>query len=180
MDAGHVAAREGKQVNRSRPRSGRGSLLGGGRYAALPALLLVVVLAACGTGNVTTSTGAIVPAATVESQDNVADVLHLIRGAHASYVATVWEPGKAALDPATRAKRYQLLTDLANGLDASQAALISWKLGSTGATPASVLRPILASAPAFLDLAVQAGLLTQAQANIVEGVLATIPTGGAA
>ena len=77
--------------------------------------------------------------------------------------------------PATRASRFRLLTTLADGLDASQAALIAWKGASTGATPSSVLRPILGAAPAFLDLAVQAGLLTQAQASMAKGVLAAIP-----
>jgi hypothetical protein len=140
-----------------------------------PLLALVLVLTACGTGNVTTSTGAIVPAATVESQDNIADLLHVVREAHRSYIATVWEPTKITLDPVTRANRFRLLNTMADGLDASQALLITWKQINAGASPGSVLRPIVGAAPAFLDLAVQAGLLTQAQANVAKGILASIP-----
>lgn len=141
----------------------------------LAAFLASLLIWGCDSGTVTTSTGAVVPAATVQAQDAVADVLHQIREAHRSYVTTTWEAEKASLDPATRAKRYKLLNDLADGLDASQALLISWKQSSVGATPSTVLRPILASAPAFLDLAVTAGLLTAEEAKIAKGILASIP-----
>lgn len=129
----------------------------------------------CASGNVTTSTGAVVPAATVESQDNIADLLHMVREAHRAYIATEWEPKKSALDLTTRAVRFKLLNDFANGLDASQALLIAWKQTNAGAAPGTILRPILATAPAFLDLAVSAHLLTQAQADAVKGVIASIP-----
>lgn len=141
------------------------------------ALVGVIALAlsfGCATGPVTTSTGAVVPAATVQSQDNVADVLHMVRESHRQYVA-LYEATKTTMDPVTRAKQYQTLNDLANGLDASQAALITWKQVNAGASPGTILRPILATAPAFLDLAVRAKLLTQAQADMVKGILAGIP-----
>lgn len=138
------------------------------------ALVLSLGLLGCATGPVTTSTGAVVPAATVQSQDNVADVLKMVRDSHRQYVA-LYETQKATMDPATRAKQYQTLNDLANGLDASQALLIAWKQTNAGASPGTILRPILASAPAFLDLAVRAKLLTQVQADMVKGLLAGIP-----
>jgi hypothetical protein len=151
------------------------------RPSFVVALLLTLSMAACtlalpgcATGPVTTSTGAVVPAATVQSQDNVADVLHMVRESHRQYVA-LYEATKATMDPATRAQQYQTLNDFANGLDASQALLITWKQTNTGASPGTILKPILATAPAFLDLAVRAKLLTQAQADVVKGILAGVP-----
>lgn len=145
--------------------SGHGVLLS---RVALALCLLSVV--ACASGNVTTSTGAVVPAATVQTQDNVADVLHTLRAAQSDLVAR-FEATKATMTAEERARQYGILIGSADGLDASQAALVAWKRQSAGATPSSVLAPIVAQAPALLRLAVQAHVLTEAQANFARGIL---------
>lgn len=151
------------------------TLLRGRGRGAVPALLLLVVIAVCACScgprpPVTTSTGAVVPAATVEAQDAVADILKLLKDAQADLVAQ-YEREKESLTASERKARYEQLTMQADALDSSWAALIAWKRQSGGAAPADILRPVVAQAPAFLRLAVAAKVLTQKQADFVSGFL---------
>lgn len=167
-------------MNRSRAHSparvssfGRGRLLSG-------ALAAVLLLASCGTGSVTTSTGAVVPAATVEAQDNVADIVSELKTAYLQAV-TAHDARAATEDPAVHKRHREVLLDVKAGLKATAHALATWKAASVGAAPAEVLRPLVASARAFLALAAELGVLTDARAAAIRAFLDTaFPPGGAA
>ena len=163
-----------------RPSPRRVSSLGGGRLlSALPALFLVLVLTACGTGSVTTSTGAVVPAATVEAQDTVADIVSELKTAYLQAVAA-HDARAATEDPAIHKAHREALLDVKAGLKATAHALATWKAASVGAAPAEVLRPLVASARAFLDLAVELNVLSAQRAAAIRAFLDNaFPAGGA-
>lgn len=168
-------------MNRSRAHSpARVSLLGGGRsYAgALLALFLVVLLSACGTGTVTTSTGAVVPASTVEAQDAVADLVSEMKTAYLQAV-TAHDARAATEDPAIHKAHREALLDVKAGLKATAHGLATWKAASVGAAPAEVLRPLVASARGFLDLAVELKVMTEQRAAAIRAFIDTaFPPGG--
>jgi len=167
-------------VNRSRAHSparvssfGRERLLSG-------ALAAVLLLASCGTGSVTTSTGAVVPAATVEAQDTVADIVSELKTAYLQAV-TAHDARALTEDPAVHKRHREVLLDVKAGLKATAHALATWKAASVGAAPAEVLRPLVASARAFLALAAELGVLTDARAAAIRAFLDNaFPPGGAA
>lgn len=157
----------------------RVSSFGGGRlFRALPALFLVVLLSACGTGSVTTSTGAVVPAATVEAQDAVADIVSEMKTAYLQAV-TAHDARAATEDPAVHKIHREALLDVKAGLKATAHALATWKAASVGAAPAEVLRPLVASARSFLALAVELGVLSPERAAAIRAFLDNaFPSGG--
>src|SRR5512141_639411 len=97
-------------------------------YAVLLTAALVCIAAAlgCGSGNVTTSTGAIRPAAEVQTIDNLADARRLLADWHTQAVAD-YERTKASLPADERARQYRTLNTMADALDASKALLVAYK-----------------------------------------------------
>jgi hypothetical protein len=147
--------------------------------AILVAALLAIagVMFGCATGSVTTSTGAVVPAATVQAQDTAADVLKLLSDAYSKAVA-VHDSRVAIEDATTHAQHRALLLQVHSGLDAAYAAMISWKQASTGsAVPVTVLAGLKSSLPDFLNLAVSFKLLTQTQADQITAFAGPILAG---
>lgn len=140
-----------------------------GRLIAL-ALVQLVLLAGCASGTVTTSTGAVVPAATVEAQDAVADALAGLSGVQAEAVK-IHDSRLATDDPAEHAANRRTLLVSHDALVAAWGALGTWKATSTGAAPASVLRPLAPALDALLDLAARYGIVTPAQARAWRAVV---------
>jgi len=138
-------------------------------------VLLASVIVACATGNVTTSTGAVVPAKTVQAQDFLSDMLKALRNAHTQAVQ-LHDSRVGVEDPVLHRQHRQLLLDTGTGLNASWRLLAAWKQRSLGAPPDDVLAPLLASGPAFCDLAVSLGVLKQDVADKIKAFLAAIPT----
>jgi hypothetical protein len=129
----------------------------------------------CASGTVTTSTGAVVPASTVESQDNAYDFYLLVQRAHAAAVVQ-YEATKAVMDPTVRKSTYTSLNTMADGIDATRVALQTWKRTSaSGMTPAVALKGILDAAPAFLSLGGRAGIVSQKDADAINAILAGFP-----
>lgn len=142
--------------------------------APLLAVLLVVSAIGCASGNVTTSTGVIVPASVVQSQDAAADILKMLDDAYIKAVA-IHDSQFATDNPSTHAARRKLLLQTHDGLVVSWNAMIAWKKASTGsAVPATVLRSLGTTLPSFLNLAVSFNLISQAQANSVLAFAAPI------
>lgn len=167
-------------MNSSRAHSpARGLSSGGGRYAALPALFLVVLFTACGPRPpVVTSTGATVPAATVEAQDAVADLVSEMKVAYRQ-ASAAHDARAATEDPAIHKAHREALLDVKAGLKATAHALATWKAASVGAAPAEVLRPLVASARGFLDLAVELNVLSAQRAAAIRAFLDNaFPPGG--
>ena len=136
---------------------------------------LTLAFVGCASGTVTTSTGVVVPAATVESQDNAYDVYLLVQQAHKAAVAQ-YEATKAVMDPDARKRTFLALDTMADGIDATRVSLQTWKRTSaSGITPAIALKGILDAAPPFLSLGVQAGILDQKTADAINAVLAGFP-----
>jgi hypothetical protein len=144
------------------------------RYINVALVAVLLSLSACASGTVTTSTGVVVPASVVQSQDLAADVLKMLDDAYIKAVA-IHDSQVATDNPSTHAARRKLLLQTHDGLVVSWTALITWKKSSTGtAVPAAVLTSLGPSLPAFVDLAVGFGLLTQAQADMVLSFAAPI------
>lgn len=153
---------------------------------ALPvfsAALAVLILASCATGYVTTSTGAIVPAATVQAQDITGDALSILQDVHNAAVAAhdakmathlaaieAGNPDAIAGDAEfrkTHAKRRAALLASASGLRAAWDGLSSWKLGSEGAGMAAVVGKVRDALPEMLDAAVALGVVSREYADAI-------------
>lgn len=133
---------------------------------ALPVLLLVVLAAGCASGYVTTSTGAIVPAATVQAQDITGDALSILQDVHNAAVAA--HDAKAGAEPAdVHAKRRATLLASASGLRAAWDGLAAWKLGSEGAGMTSVVGKVRDALPEMLKAAVSLGVVSQEYADAI-------------
>lgn len=149
-------------------------------YAGALAAFLLVSLVACGPRPpVTTSTGATVPAATVEAQDAVADIVSEMKTAYLQAVAA-HDARAGTEDPVLHAKHREALLDVKAGLKATAHSLATWKAASDGAAPSEVLRPLVASVRGFLDLAVELKVLSaQRAAAILAFIDTAFPPGGA-
>lgn len=131
-------------------------------------LLVAVALVSvgCATGMVTTSTGAIVPAATVQAQDITGDALSILQDVHNAAVAA--HDAKAGLEPAdVHAKRRAALLASASGLRAAWDGLSAWKLGSEGAGMAAVVGKVRDALPEMLDAAVALGVVSREYADAI-------------
>lgn len=152
----------------SPPHSGAGLAPGPAPASPLGRLLAMALiglaLIGCASGTVTTSTGAVVPAATVEAQDAVADALAGLSGVQAEAVK-IHDSRVATDDPAEHAANRRTLLASYDALVAAWGALGTWKAASTGAAPASVLRPLAPALDSLLDLAARYGIVTPEQAR---------------
>lgn len=174
-------------VSTSRPQS-RGRVLRfrgqGLSLRTLPALLLVLIAVAaawaCSSGTVTTSTGAVVPAATVEAQDNVADLVAEMKEAYKK--AVIAHDARAGTeDPVVHETHRKALLAFKAGLQGTSKALLASKQASASAAPLDVLRPCADSGRAFLTLAVDLGILKAERAQEIRVFLdAAFPPGGGA
>ena len=150
---------------------------------ALAVVTVISILAAfvgCTAGTVATSTGTVVPAATVQAQDLAADTLKLLDSAYLQAGAT-HDSLVTTDNPTTHAARRALLMQFHDGLVAAWAAEIAWRQTSTGsAVPPAVLCALKPTLPAFLDLALGFKLLTAAQVGTINTFAAPIlaATGG--
>lgn len=160
------------------------TLLRGRGRGVVPAPLLLVVIAVCACScgprpPVTTSTGAVVPAATVEAQDAVADIVSEMKTAYLQAVAA-HDARAATEDPAAHKQHREVLLDVKAGLKATAHALATWKAASDGAAPAEVLRPLVASVRAFLDLAEELKVMKPERVAAIRAFVDTaFPPGGA-
>jgi hypothetical protein len=154
-------------MNTSRVPSPARVLRGGGRSLAAPlAVLLVVLSVGCASGYVTTSTGAIVPAATVQAQDAVGDALSVLQDVHNAAVDR--HDALAGQEPAdVHAKRRAALVASASGLRAAWDGLAAWKLGSEGAGMATVVGKVRDALPEMLRAAVALGIVSQEYADAI-------------
>ncbi len=150
---------------------------------ALPVFLLVVLAVGCASGYVTTSTGAIVPAATVQAQDLTGDALSILQDVHNAAVAAhdakmathlaaieAGNPDAIAGDAEfrkTHAKRRAALLASASGLRAAWDGLSAWKLGSEGAGMAAVVGKVRDALPEMLDAAVALGVVSREYADAI-------------
>lgn len=127
-------------------------------------ILLVWWILGCASGPVRTSTGVLVPAATVVAQDVVADMVSELEVIYRESVAR-HDALANVEDPARHAKRRASLQAFKAGLQGTTDGLIAWKRGATGAAPATVLAPAVSSVSAFLDAAVDIGAMTNGAAE---------------
>jgi hypothetical protein len=134
-----------------------------------PLLILAVICLGCASGTVTTSTGAVVSAGTVQAQNTAGDILKMLSDSYIQAVAIHDSPSVVAADsPTTHASRHLLLVQVHDGLVAAYAAEIAWKQTSTSsAVPPAVLCALKTSLIPFLNLAVDFKLLTAAQSSSV-------------
>lgn len=147
-------------------RSGRRVLIS----RALPALLLalaVLSLPGCGPRPpVTTSTGAVVPAATVQAQDIAGDALSVLQDVHNAAVRA--HDAKAGAEPAdVHAKRRTALLASASGLRAAWDGLSAWKAGSEGRGLAGIAAAVRPALPELLRAAVSLGVVSQGTADTI-------------
>jgi hypothetical protein len=151
----------------------------GAQLLALPALFLLILVACGPRPPVTTSTGAIVPAATVEAQDTIADFVSEMKASYLQAIAA--HDARAGTESAElHAKHRAALLDVKAGLKAVAHPLAAWKASSAAATPAEVIRPLVASARSFLDLAVELNVMKPERAAAIRVFLDTaFPPGGA-
>jgi hypothetical protein len=148
-----------------------------------PLLILAVIGLGCATGTVTTSTGAIVSAGTMQAQNGAGDWLKVFSDAYVRAVAIHDSPSVVAADSVTtHASRHLLLMQFHDGLVASYAAELAWKAGSNATSasvvPAAVLCSLGSSLTPFLAVAVDFKLITQAQSDsasaFAKPILATV------
>jgi hypothetical protein len=128
--------------------------------------LALLVAVGCSSGYVTTSTGAIVPAATVQAQDITGDALSILQDVHNAAVAA--HDAKAGAEPAdVHAKRRAALLASASGLRAAWDGLSAWKLGSEGAGMAAVVGKVRDALPEMLNAAVSLGVVSREYADAI-------------
>lgn len=152
------------------------------RSTAAPILLALALTGiGCASGYVTTSTGAVRPAAEVQSQDVVGDVLHsLSEGYSAAREKHDATPVCSATVPPpcesveTHAKHRKILLASARGLRAGWAGLESWKLSTAAKPPANAFCPLVQAAPDFLGLLFEFGVIDEKGATTARQVLATL------
>ena len=154
---------------RSVSRSRRGASL-------LVAAALSLTIGACATGTVTTSAGAVVPAATVQAQDITGDALSVLQDVHNAAVRA--HDAKAGAEPAdVHAKRRAALLASASGLRAAWDGLSAWKLGSEGAGMVAVVGRVRDALPEMLDAAVALGVVSREYADAIGAFFGTASQG---
>ena len=138
-------------------------------FRALPVFfvsLALLVAVGCASGYVTTSSGAIVPAATVQAQDITGDALSILQDVHNAAVTA--HDAKSGAEPAdVHAKRRAALLASASGLRAAWDGLSAWKLGSEGAGMAAVVGKVRDALPEMLDAAVALGVVSREYADAI-------------
>jgi outer membrane murein-binding lipoprotein Lpp len=140
--------------------------------------LAVLILAGCASGYVTTSTGAIVPAAVVEAQDTVADIVSEMKTAYLQAIAA-HDARAGTEDPALHETHRKALLDFKAGLQGTAHGLAAWKQTNAAAAPAEILRPSIASIRSFLVLSVDLGVLKEGRAAQIRAFIdAAFPPGG--
>lgn len=158
----------------------RGSLAGRG-VRALSVLLLAfagLIAASCSSGTVTTSTGAVVPAAVVEAQDTVADIVSEMKTAYLQAIAA-HDARAGTEDPALHETHRKALLTFKAGLQGTAHGLAAWKQTNAGATPSEILRPSVSSIRSFLVLSVDLGVLKEERAAQIRAFIdAAFPPGG--
>ena len=138
--------------------------------------LAVLILAGCASGYVPTSTGAIVPAATVQAQDITGDALSILQDVHNAAVAA--HDAKAGSEPAdVHAKRRSALLASASGIRAAWDGLSAWKAGSGGEGLATVALRVRPAVPELLRAAVELGLISQSYADAIGAFFGTAAQG---
>ena len=138
--------------------------------------LAVMILAGCASGYVTTSTGAIVPAATVQAQDLTGDALSILQDVHNAAVTA--HDAKAGAEPAdVHAKRRATLLASASGLRAAWDGLSAWKAGSGGEGLATVALRVRPAVPELLRAAVELELISQNYADAIGAFFGTAAQG---
>ena len=138
--------------------------------------LAVLILAGCASGYVTTSSGAIVPAATVQAQDITGDALSILQDVHNAAVAA--HDAKAGSEPAdVHAKRRSALLASASGIRAAWDGLSAWKAGSGGEGLATVALRVRPAVPELLRAAVELGLISQSYADAIGAFFGTAAQG---
>lgn len=145
---------------------------------ALPVFFLVVLAAGCASGYVTTSTGAVVPAAVVEAQDTVADIVSEMKTAYLQAIAA-HDARAGTEDPALHETHRKALLTFKAGLQGTAHGLAAWKQTNAGATPSEILRPSVSSIRSFLVLSVDLGVLKEERAAQIRAFIdAAFPPGG--
>jgi hypothetical protein len=155
--------------------------------------LAVLILAGCASGYVTTSSGAIVPAATVQAQDITGDALSILQDVHNAAVAAhdakmathlaaieAGNPEAIAGDAEFRkahAKRRAALLASASGIRAAWDGLSAWKAGSGGEGLATVALRVRPAVPELLRAAVELGLISQSYADAIGAFFGTASQG---
>lgn len=181
-------------MNSSRAHSpARGLSSGGGRYAALPALFLALVLVGCPSGFVQTESGATVAASTVHAQDLVGNGIKALQDAHNASVDAhdaLMHAHLAALeaqDPVAiegdvefrkvhAARRAKLMTNAA-ALRSGWDGLSAWKLGTEGAGMVAITNTLRPALPDLLTVAVGLKVIPQAYADAIGAFFGTAATG---
>lgn len=135
------------------------------------ALMGVIALAfalSCASGTVTTAYGPR-PAAEVQAQDTVADILQSLDAGYTAAVRAHDDPSTVGREtPAVHAAHRATLLTQRSALTASWGVLLGWKQAAGSAyTPASVIQPLVGALPSFLDLAVSSGAMTRQTADQV-------------
>lgn len=146
------------------------------RFARIPmtwlAAILAVGLVGCASGVVTTSTGQVVPAATVQAQDNIADVLKVaddvykqVRTRHDSTPVCSQIVPPPCEEPAVHTSHRLTLLASARILRSAWTGLIAWKETLDPATARLAFCDLQRGLPDLAALAVQFGLLRQPDAD---------------
>jgi hypothetical protein len=134
------------------------------RSVSVVAVLIFTL--ACATGTVTTVYGPR-PAAEVQSQDTVGDILASLDAGYTAAVST-HDAAVATDAPAVHAAHRATILKEHDALVAAWNVLIIWKQAAgSGYSPASVVQPLISASPAFLQLAVDLKVMTQAQADSI-------------
>ena len=140
--------------------------------------LALLVAVGCASGYVTTSTGAIVPAATVQAQDLTGDALSILQDVHNAAVAA-HDARAGTEDPALHETHRKALLTFKAGLQGTAHGLAAWKQTNAGATPSEILRPSVSSIRSFLVLSVDLGVLKEERAAQIRAFIdAAFPPGG--
>lgn len=136
--------------------------------------LLVVVLSlslfGCATGTTQTTQGPR-PAAQVQAQDSIADVLSLIQDVYVQAVAA-HDARALTEDPAIHAANRATLLAARDGLSAAWASLMVSKTISNGAPPMTVVRSVLDVTDPLLALANRLGVISPSTETTIRTFIA--------
>ena len=138
---------------------------GGGLGAAAGLLLLAVALSSCASGTARTSAGPR-PAAEVQAQNAVGDILQGIDDGYRAAVA-LHNAGKGTTAPDVYASEKRTLDAVRAGLVGSWQALAAWKTSTSGGSAGAVMASVRSALGAFLELAVRTGAMRQSAADAV-------------
>jgi hypothetical protein len=146
--------------------------------AALTASVALLLSVACATGTAQTAYGPR-PAAEVQIQDTVGDVLQSLQDAYTASVAA-HDARVATEDPVVHAAHRATLITQHDALVAGwQALLLSKQVAGSGYDPVKIVQPLIAALPSFLSLAVDLGAMSpDAAAKVLAAVKVFFPTVG--